>query len=166
MNSVEQYLFFKENTSTMKLGTRGRYAVMALLDLALHEQEGPVSLSDISVRQHISLSYLEQIFNKLRRQNIVRSIRGAGGGYHLNREKQDIAIADVITAVDEPVHATRCMPKSGKGCMFNGAQCITHHLWDDLGTHILSYLKQISLADVLAKKKVSSHKPLGETHDQ
>lgn len=135
----------------MKLGTRGRYAVMALLDLALRENGGPVSLSDISERQFISLSYLEQLFNKLRRHGLVRSVRGAGGGYHLNRSPEQITIADVILAVDEPIKATRCSAKTGKGCLTNGAQCITHHLWEDLNTHIISYLKDITLQQALAK---------------
>jgi Rrf2 family iron-sulfur cluster assembly transcriptional regulator len=152
----EHYNFLGQNTRTMKLGTRGRYAVMALLDLALREKGGPVPLSDISDRQFISLSYLEQIFNKLRRHGIVRSVRGAGGGYHLNREKKHITIADVILAVDEPIKATRCSPHTGKGCMLNGAQCITHHLWDDLGSHIIHYLKGITLQDVLLKNESHS----------
>ena len=136
----------------MKLGTRGRYAVMAILDLALHERKGPVPLSEIAERQSISLSYLEQIFNKLRRHLIVRSVRGAGGGYHLNKKPTDITVADIIEAVDEPMHATRCHPHSEKGCMRNGVRCITHHLWADLGSQISTYLKNISLEDALAKK--------------
>ena len=135
----------------MKLGTRGRYAVMAILDLALHEKKGPVSLSSISERQNISLSYLEQIFNKLRRREIVSSTRGAGGGYSLSRDASTIYIADVIQAVDEPMRATRCNPISQKGCMLNGVKCLTHHLWADLGDQIISYLKSVSLEDALKR---------------
>lgn len=135
----------------MKLGTRGRYAVMAILDLALNEKNGPVSLSSIAERQSISLSYLEQIFNKLRRHQIVSSIRGAGGGYRLSKSTGDIFIADVIQAVDEPMRVTRCVPHSKKGCMANGARCLTHYLWADLGDQILSYLQGISLKDALRR---------------
>ncbi|WP_432470799.1 Fe-S cluster assembly transcriptional regulator IscR [Amphritea sp. HPY] len=137
----------------MRLTTKGRYAVTAMLDLAIHAGEGPVSLADISERQGISLSYLEQLFAKLRRNELVRSVRGPGGGYQLNRDQQDIDVAQVIDAVNESVDATGC-GHSG-GCQ-DGNTCLTHHLWCDLSSQIHSFLSQISLADLMARKDVQS----------
>lgn len=134
----------------MKLSTKGRYAVMAMADLALASGEGPVTLSDIASRQSISLSYLEQLFAKLRRADIVSSIRGPGGGYRLSRKPSEIRISDIIVAVDEPLRATRC--SDAKGCLADGRRCITHDLWDELGRHIYLFLSSITLEDVLEKR--------------
>lgn len=135
----------------MRLTTKGRYAVTAMLDLALHEGRGPISLADISERQGISLSYLEQLFAKLRRNELVRSVRGPGGGYQLNREQAEINVAEVIDAVNESVDATGCQHK---GDCQGGETCLTHHLWCDLSKQIHGFLKGISLADLVARKDV------------
>lgn len=135
----------------MRLTTKGRYAVTAMLDLALHYQEGPITLADISQRQGISLSYLEQLFSKLRRHGLVDSARGPGGGYRLSREAAQICVADVITAVDEKVDAMRC---EGKGnCQDNG-QCLTHDLWCDLSNQIYDFLKGIDLGQLVERKNI------------
>ena len=139
--------------SAMRLTTKGRYAVTAMLDLAIHAGEGPVSLADISERQGISLSYLEQLFAKLRRNELVRSVRGPGGGYQLNREQQDIDVAQVIDAVNESVDATGC--GHAGGCQ-DGNTCLTHHLWCDLSSQIHDFLSQISLADLMTRKDVKT----------
>jgi len=133
----------------VKLSTKGRYAVMAMVDLARHAQTKPVSLSDIATRQEISLSYLEQLFARLRRAELVKSVRGPGGGYRLARPADEVSIAEVVTAVDEPLRATRCNG-TGPGCMHGGARCLTHDLWEETGRQIESYLASVSLADVLA----------------
>lgn len=139
----------------MKIGTKGRYAVMAMVDMARYgEKRVPVALSDIAERQEISLSYLEQLFCKLRRAGLVSSARGALGGYCLGRAAADISIADITEAAEESVQMTRCSSQIGHGCMRNESQCLTHHLWDALGAQLLSYLKSISLQDVLEKKIV------------
>ena len=138
----------------MKLSTKGRYAVMAMADLADACEEGPVTLSDIASRQSISLSYLEQLFAKLRRAEIVASVRGPGGGYKLGREANEIRVADIITAVDEPLRATRC--SEAKGCLSDGRRCITHDLWDELGRHIHLFLNSITLEDVLERRVMGS----------
>ncbi|WP_027858281.1 Fe-S cluster assembly transcriptional regulator IscR [Marinobacterium jannaschii] len=135
----------------MRLTTKGRYAVTAMLDLALHEGKGPISLADISERQGISLSYLEQLFAKLRRNELVRSVRGPGGGYQLNRTQEAINVAEVIDAVNESVDATGC---SGVGDCQGGETCLTHHLWCDLSAQIHNFLSGISLADLVARKDV------------
>jgi len=134
---------------TMKLTTRGRYAVTAMLDLAIHGSEKPISLADISGRQEISLSYLEQLFAKLRRGNLVSSVRGPGGGYRLAREGTSIFVAEIIDAVDESVDVTNC---GGKGNCHHGEVCLTHHLWQDLSLQIHDFLSQISLADLVDKQ--------------
>ena len=133
----------------MKLTTRGRYAVTAMLDLAIHGQERPVSLSDISSRQEISLSYLEQLFAKLRRCDLVTSVRGPGGGYLLSRERAGIFVAQIIDAVDESVDVTNCQ---GKGNCHQGEVCLTHHLWQDLSDQIHGFLSRISLADLVDQR--------------
>jgi Rrf2 family iron-sulfur cluster assembly transcriptional regulator len=136
----------------MRLGTRGRYAVMAMTDLAGRQDalEGrAVALADIAQRQEISLSYLEQLFARLRRRSLVVSARGPGGGYRLAKRPDEIMIADIIMAVDEPMRATRCNAKTAKGCMSRGERCVTHHLWDEMGRRIQGYLASVSLADVL-----------------
>lgn len=135
----------------MRLTTKGRYAVTAMLDLALHAQHGPVSLADISERQGISLSYLEQLFAKLRRGSLVVSVRGPGGGYQLSREMACIQVAQVIDAVNESVDATRCQ---GLGGCHDGDTCLTHHLWCDLSQQIHEFLSGISLADLVRRQEV------------
>jgi len=137
----------------MRLSTKGRYAVMAMADLAAHEQGArPVSLADIAQRQEISLSYLEQLFAKLRRGGLVRSVRGPGGGYRLSRPQNEIRIADIIVAVDEPISATRCRTGSPKGCTKTGMRCVTHDLWEELGRQIHVFLSSVSLGDVVEKR--------------
>ncbi len=135
----------------MRLTTKGRYAVTAMLDLALHANSGPVSLADISGRQDISLSYLEQLFAKLRRQELVRSVRGPGGGYRLSRERGDIFVAQIIDAVNESVDATGC---GGSSDCQQGEVCLTHHLWCGLSKQIHNFLSQISLANLVAREEV------------
>lgn len=135
----------------MKLTTKGRYAVTAMLDLAIHADLGPVSLAHISERQGISISYLEQLFAKLRRHKLVMSVRGPGGGYQLNHSASDINVSDVIDAVDETVDATRC---HGEGGCQGGEFCLTHELWQDLSDQIHAFLKGISLADLIAREQV------------
>lgn len=133
----------------MKLGTKGRYAVMAVVDLAKHGSDKPTSLSEISERQEISLSYLEQLFGKLRRANIIRSSRGALGGYILARNISEITIAEIVSAAEEPLRLTRCSKGSTNGCMSNNSRCLTHHLWEQLSDHIYDFLEGITLQDVL-----------------
>ncbi|UTW11783.1 Fe-S cluster assembly transcriptional regulator IscR [Marinobacterium rhizophilum] len=135
----------------MRLTTKGRYAVTAMLDLALHAGKGPISLADISERQGISLSYLEQLFAKLRRSELVRSVRGPGGGYQLSRDQVHINVAEVIDAVNESVDATGC---HGSGDCQSGQTCLTHHLWCDLSEQIHAFLSGISLLDLVQRKDV------------
>ena len=135
----------------MKLTTKGRYAVTAMLDLALHNDKGPVTLADIADRQGISLSYLEQLFSSLRKKNLVTSVRGPGGGYSLAGTPADVNIAEVITAVDEKVDATKC---AGEGNCHNNERCLTHGLWYDLSNRIFDYLSDISLQDLVDRKDV------------
>lgn len=135
----------------MRLTTKGRYAVTALLDLAIHGNNGPVNLADISQRQGISLSYLEQLFAKLRRSELVCSIRGPGGGYRLGKKAHVIRIAHIIDAVNESVDATKCQ---GKGDCQQGETCLTHHLWQDLSEQIHDFLSGISLADLIARSDI------------
>lgn len=134
----------------MKLSTKGRYAVMALVDLAANSDGTPVTLADIAERQEISLSYLEQLFAKLRRAGIVTSVRGPGGGYLLANPAERTRIADIILAVDEPIRATRCTPGQPFGCRGNKSRCMTHDLWEELGQQIYLYLSSVSVADVVA----------------
>ncbi|MDM7859686.1 Fe-S cluster assembly transcriptional regulator IscR [Alteromonas sp. ASW11-36] len=135
----------------MKLTSKGRYAVTAMLDVALHSAKGPVPLADISERQEISLSYLEQLFARLRKGQLVDSVRGPGGGYLLGRDANEIAIGEVIRAVDETVDATRCQGQSD--CQ-GGEQCLTHSLWHDLSERISLFLDGISLGELMAKREV------------
>lgn len=130
----------------MRLTTKGRYAVTAMLDLAVHNMEGPIALADISERQGISLSYLEQLFAKLRKTGLVASTRGPGGGYTLGKPAAEIAVADVIAAVDETVDATRCGGQ--KNCQHD-LPCLTHDLWEDLNRQIRNFLSGISLGDLI-----------------
>jgi Rrf2 family iron-sulfur cluster assembly transcriptional regulator len=137
----------------MRLSTKGRYAVMAMADLAAQQGSSrPVSLAEIAKRQEISLSYLEQLFAKLRRGGLVKSVRGPGGGYRLSRSAEDIRIADIILAVDEPITATRCREGSAKGCTGSAGRCVTHDLWEELGRHIHVFLATVSLADVVERR--------------
>ena len=135
----------------MKLTTKGRYAVTAMLDLALHTDVAPVSLAEISSRQEISLSYLEQLFARLRRRNLVVSIRGPGGGYRLGREPEAVFVSDVVDAVNESLDTTRC---KNRGDCQNGEMCLTHHLWSDLSDQIHQFLSEISLADLMKKREI------------
>ncbi len=143
----------------MKLSTRGRYAVMAMADIAHHSTGAPVSLSDIAERQDISLAYLEQLFAKLRKGALVDSVRGPGGGYLLAREAQDIRVADIIMAVDEPLKVTRCEEFSPNGCI-GGVRCLTHDLWEELGRQIHVFLAAVSLADVVNKRVLGMAAPV------
>lgn len=131
----------------MRLTTKGRFAVTAMIDLALHHGEGPVTLAGISDRQRISLSYLEQLFGKLRRHSLVDSVRGPGGGYCLARELESISVADIILAVDEPIDATKC---GGLGNCHDDLPCMTHELWTNLNVKIFDYLQSVSLAQLVA----------------
>ena len=135
----------------MRLTTKGRYAVTAMLDLAVHATKGPITLADISQRQGISLSYLEQLFSKLRKRDLVSSARGPGGGYRLSRNAVDINVAEVIAAVDEKVDATRC--GGGADCQ-NGEECLTHQLWTDLSDQLYEFLNGISLGQLVEKRHV------------
>lgn len=135
----------------MKLSTKGRYAVTAMLDLTLHAGSGPISLSEISGRQDISLSYLEQLFSRLRKASLVDSIRGPGGGYELKRPANRITIADVVLAVNEPIDATRC---KGKGDCHEGEHCLSHQLWSELSDQIYQFLSGISLEQVVERRFV------------
>lgn len=135
----------------MKLTTKGRYAVTAMLDLAFHGKEGPVSLADIARRQGISLSYLEQLFTRLRKEGLVTSTRGPGGGYSMSRPADRIAVAQVISAVDENVDATRC---GGLSNCQNEQQCLTHDLWTDLSRQIFNFLNEITLGQLMRRSGV------------
>ncbi|MDD3519585.1 MAG: Fe-S cluster assembly transcription factor [Chromatiales bacterium] len=135
----------------MRLTTKGRYAVTALLDLAIHNNEGPISLADISGRQGISLSYLEQLFSKLRKRGLVVSTRGPGGGYSLSRPATEISVEEIISAVDEKVDTTRC---GGKGDCQDDAPCLTHDLWMALSEQIRHFLANITLGDIMERHGV------------
>ncbi|HHI76925.1 MAG TPA: Fe-S cluster assembly transcriptional regulator IscR [Gammaproteobacteria bacterium] len=135
----------------MRLTTKGRYAVTAMLDLAIHHGEGPITLADIAQRQGISLSYLEQLFSRLRKRQLVSSVRGPGGGYTLGRDASEISVAEVITAVDENVDTTRC--GGAHNCQDN-QKCLTHELWHDLSDRIHDYLSRISLDDLMQRREV------------
>ncbi len=136
----------------MRLSTKGRYAVMAMADLGYYTHGHPTTLADIAERQGISLSYLEQLFSKLRRSGLVRSVRGPGGGYVLARPIEQIRVSDIMIAVDEPLQATRCMPGSPKGCHHDRRRCLTHDLWKELSDQIYLYLSSVSLGSVCEKK--------------
>ncbi len=141
----------------MRLSTKGRYAVMAMADLASRDTgTWPVSLGEIADRQEISLSYLEQLFAKLRKGGLVESVRGPGGGYRLSRAAADLRVADIILAVDEPINATRCKTGSPKGCTGTASRCLTHDLWEELGRQIHVFLSSVSLADVVERRVLGS----------
>ncbi len=135
----------------MKLSTKGRYAVTAMMDLAIHDRDGPVTLADISNCQGISLSYLEQLFSKLRQSGLVEGVRGPGGGYRLAKTADKISVADVILAVDESIDSTRC--KGDLNCN-RGARCLTHHLWNDLSDQLHSFLDNITLAEFIKNPEI------------
>jgi len=138
----------------MRLTTKGRFAVTAMIDLALHEEQGPVTLAGISARQRISLSYLEQLFSKLRRHAVVESVRGPGGGYTLARRAQDVSVADIVMAVDEPIDATQC---GGRGTCegedIPDGRCMTHELWSTLTRKMVEYLDSVSLKDLVMQQQ-------------
>ena len=136
----------------MKLTSKGRYAVMALADLANFNKTGPVPLRDISIRQGISLLYLEQIFLKLKKHNIVKSTRGSGGGYVLFKNADDLKLSEIFSAVDEKVKTINCKRESKKGCNGKTSKCITHNLWDELELHINTFFNQKKLSDLVSKK--------------
>jgi Rrf2 family iron-sulfur cluster assembly transcriptional regulator len=144
----------------MRLTSKGRYAVTAMLDLAFHSQLKPVTLIDIAARQTISLSYLEQLFARLRRANLVKGVRGPGGGYSLCGSANEISIADIVAAVGERIDASKC---GGEGNCQKHHACLTHDLWMDLGEYIKGYLQKITLADLLAKNRVQE---IAELQDQ
>ena len=137
----------------MKLTSRGRYAVMALVDLARFDNINPVSLRDISLRQGISLDYLEQIFSKLKKNEIVKSIRGTQGGYVLNQNPNDIKLTNIFNAVDEKVKTVQCKKDSKRGCNGKATKCITHNLWDELEVHINTFFENKSLEDLIKNNK-------------
>ena len=137
----------------MKLTTKGRYAVMAMADLALFKDSGPINLTDISLRQNISLAYLEQIFIKLKKNNLVKSIRGAKGGYVLEASPEVIKISNIIAAVDEEVKTLNCKKDSKKGCNNKSSKCITHNLWDQLDQHINNFFEKVKLQDLVKKNQ-------------
>ncbi len=138
----------------MRLTTKGRFAVTAMIDVALNAHSGPVALAEVSERQHISLSYLEQLFAKLRRRGLVDSVRGPGGGYMLAKPVAVMSIADIILAVDEPIDATNCSGK--ENCHDDGGQCLTHDLWANLNTHIYSYLSGVKLGALVEQARAKS----------
>ena len=138
----------------MKLTSKGRYAVMALADLANFNKTGPVPLRDISIRQGISLLYLEQIFLKLKKHNIVKSTRGSGGGYVLFKNADDLKLSEIFSAVDEKVKTINCKRESKKGCNGKSSKCITHNLWDELELHINTFFNQKKLSDLVSKKDI------------
>jgi Rrf2 family iron-sulfur cluster assembly transcriptional regulator len=135
----------------MRLTAKGRYAVTAMLDLAVHQHEGPISLADISRRQGISLSYLEQLFAKLRKRDLVNSVRGPGGGYKLQREPSEIFVAEIVDSVDENVDATKC---AGRADCQQGEMCLSHQLWAELSDEIHHFLSGIDLASIIEKREV------------
>jgi len=135
----------------MRLTAKGRYAVTAMLDIAVHQEKGPISLADISERQGISLSYLEQLFSKLRRNELVSSVRGPGGGYKLSRDSSDICVAEIVDSVDEHVDATKC---AGRANCQHGETCLTHELWADLSGQIHNFLSRIDLASIITNRAV------------
>ena len=144
----------------MKLTSKGRYAVMAMADLAIINTNRPISLTEISLRQGISISFLEQIFLKLRRNNLVQSSRGPTGGYLLTKSPGEIKLSSIIKAVDEKIKTVGCKKESKKGCTGKSVKCITHNLWDDLETHINNFFEKNTLKDILYKETKYEHKEL------
>src|ERR1051326_6458618 len=136
----------------MRLTTKGRFAVTAMIDVAMHKGHGPVTLAGVAERQKISLSYLEQLFGKLRRAGLVDSVRGPGGGYNLARTSEGVSVADIITAVDEPIDATQC---GGKENCQDDKRCMTHELWASLNTHIFTFLSSVTLEQLVRQQDKS-----------
>lgn len=137
----------------MMLTTKGRYAVMAMVDIAMHNAHNkPVSLAEICKRQDITVAYLEQIFSRLKAGGLVQANRGPGGGYRLTRSANSISVAEVIDAVDEPIKMTRCESHENKGCLAKSARCVTHELWEGLGQQIYNYLANATLEDVVQRR--------------
>jgi len=139
----------------MKLTSKGRYAVMAMADLALFKDNGPINLTEISLRQNISLAYLEQIFIKLKKNNLVKSVRGAKGGYELELSPEEIRISNIINAVDEKVQTINCKKESKKGCNNKSSKCITHNLWDQLDHHINDFFEKVNLQDLVKNQSIN-----------
>ena len=139
----------------MKLTTKGRYAVMAMADLALFKDNGPTNLTDISLRQNISLAYLEQIFIKLKKNKLVKSVRGAKGGYVLEYSPEEIKISNIISAVDEEVKMLNCKKESKRGCNNRSTKCITHNLWDQLDQHINNFFEKVKLQDLVKNNQIN-----------
>lgn len=149
----------------MRLTTKGRFAVTAMLDLALHADRGPVSLAGISARQKISLSYLEQLFGKLRRRQLVESVRGPGGGYNLAREASELSVADIVRAVEEPIDSTQC---GGRENCHDNQRCMTHDLWEELNSTVYGFLEGVKLSHLVERqrtKPVSMVRPSGRARD-
>jgi|TARA_B110000438_G_scaffold223842_1_gene217503 Rrf2 family iron-sulfur cluster assembly transcriptional regulator len=138
----------------MKLTTKGRYAVMAMADLASYANEKPISLTEISLRQNISLSYLEQLFLKLKNKNLVKSIRGSSGGYILTKPASEIKLSNIIFAVDESVKTLNCKKESKRGCNNKSTKCITHNLWDELDKHINGFFEKVKLEDLVNNRQL------------
>ncbi len=148
----------------MKLGTRGRYAVAAMADIARWSDGKPINLASIEERQGISLSYLEQLFLQLRRAQIVSSVRGPGGGYRLSRSADEITLSEIISAVDESMVVTRCQPDVPGGCLASGERCQTHDLWNELSLHISAFFHSITLGDIVAHRVKGRSKALLDSH--
>ena len=144
----------------MKLTSKGRYAVMAMADLAKHNIKEPISLTEISLRQGISIAYLEQLFLKLRKNNLVQSVRGPSGGYVLTKTPEQIKLLSIINAVDEKIKTLKCRKESKRGCNHKSIKCITHNLWDDLETHINKFFEENTLNDILFKEVRNNSKEL------
>ena len=147
------YIYKSHKLRIMKLNTKSRYAVMALADMARFDGKNPVSLRDISLRQSISLLYLEQIFLRLKKNNIVKSVRGTNGGYIISKNINDLKISDIFYALDEKVKTVGCKKESKKGCNGKSSKCITHNLWDELDLHINSFFENKKLGDLVNKKE-------------
>jgi Rrf2 family iron-sulfur cluster assembly transcriptional regulator len=144
----------------MRLTTKGRFAVTAMLDIALHHGKGPVTLAGISQRQRISLSYLEQLFGRLRRHSLVDSVRGPGGGYTIARELDKLSVADIVIAVDEPIDATQCGGK--ENCRGDEGRCMTHELWSTLNDKMFEYLGSVTLSDLVARQRAADAQAAAE----
>ena len=155
MTKTVGYIYKAHKQRIMKLTTKGRYAVMALADIAKFDQNEPISLRDISLRQGISLLYLEQIFLKLKKKNIVASVRGANGGYVLSKTPKEIKLADIFSAVDEKLKTLNCKKDSKKGCNGKTAKCITHNLWNELEDYINNFFEKKNLSDLIEQKAES-----------
>jgi Rrf2 family transcriptional regulator, iron-sulfur cluster assembly transcription factor len=149
----------------MKMSTKGRYAVMAMIDIGQHSDGSPVSLSEIADRQEISQEYLEQLFSKLRRSGLVESSRGPGGGYRLARDPSEIAVSDIILAVDEALRVTRCSGDGVVGCV-KGEQCSAHDLWSSLGRQMMTFLGSITLEDVVEKRNLALAATIKQAKDR